>query len=71
MNIYTNKFSFAANNYKDEIVLSFSQECPVFTPDHGITDSNIEPVANLVMSSRLAHELAEKLLDVLDSDTVE
>lgn len=71
MNAYVNRFAFTANNYKEEIVLSFSQESPVFASDGEITDVELEPVACLFMNNRMARELAEKLLAMLDSEPPE
>lgn len=71
MNTYVNRFAFTANNFKEEIVLSFSQESPIFTSDGAITDVTVDSVANLVMNNRMARDLAEKLLAMLDSEMPE
>lgn len=71
MNTYVNRFAFAINNYKDEVVLSFLQENPSFAEDGSISGVQLESVSNLVMSNRLAHELSERLLEALDSETFE
>ena len=67
MNTYTNKFSFAINTNTDELVLWFSQETPVFPDGVFASDTQVEPTANLVMTTTLARELATKLLDKLDN----
>lgn len=69
MNTYVNRFVFTANNFKEEVVLSFSQESPIFASDGEVTNVTVDPVANLVMNNRMARDLAEKLLAMLDSET--
>lgn len=66
MNTYINRFSFSVNNFKDEIAIVFAQDSPKFTVEGNIEDVNYEPVANLVMSRRVATDLATKLLEVLN-----
>ncbi len=67
MNTYTNKFSFAINSNKDELILCFSQESPIFPNGVFDTETQVETTANLVMNTSLARELAVKLLDKLGS----
>ena len=71
MNTYVNRFAFTMNNFKEEVVLTFSQESPVFDESGSISEATVEPVANLVMNDRMARDLAEKLLAMLDSDVPE
>ena len=71
MNAYVNRFFLTMNNYRDEVVLSFLQEAPIFTEVEQLPESNVTSVADLVMSSRSAREFAEKLLEMLDSELPE
>lgn len=71
MNTYVNRFSFSTNNYKDEIAISFAQELPRFADDGSIEEVNYEPVANLILNKRVAVELAQKLIDMLNAENTD
>ena len=71
MNTYVNRFAFTMNNFKEEIAINFSQESPVFNKEGVISEVQLEPVVNLIMNDRMARDLAEKLLAMLDSDVTE
>lgn len=71
MNTYVNRFAFTMNNFKEEVAISFSQESPVFDEGGVISGVQLEPVSNLIMNDRMARDLAEKLLAMLDSDVPE
>lgn len=76
MQFFTNKFSAATNLAKDEVMIKFYQESPVFSPDTGNEAGNeaptlaIENVSNLVMTGNCAKNLIEVLQRLLSDETL-
>lgn len=70
MHLYTNNFSLAMNEDMQELAISFRQESPVFNnADNNITEVNIETVSDLVMSKKLAIELANCLISACNNNS--
>lgn len=69
MYTYVNKFNFATNMTCTEVMISFQQAVPIFSEDSTLASSSSTPIADIVMTPQLAHELAEKLLTMFDNAT--
>lgn len=74
MQMYTNRFTVAANQDKSEFVIDFFQavpKVPVAPEENSVTPNlptEIFPVSNLVMSGQTAINLIKAIQNILEAD---
>ena len=62
---FTNGFSCAMNQEKEELVISFVQQIPEIGEDGKTNNIKVEEVANLVMGKVTAQNLLNGLIEML------
>ena len=65
MTIYTNGFRCARNDISGEMIISFTQDIPVFDDAGAISGANRQEVATLVMNSDVALGLAQLITNII------
>ncbi|MBD5548186.1 MAG: hypothetical protein HDQ97_12415 [Lachnospiraceae bacterium] len=66
---YTNGFSCAMDQEKDELMISFVQQVPEIGEDGETNHVKVEEVVNLVMGKVLAQKLLDGLVEMLTDDS--
>lgn len=62
---YTNGFSCAMDQEKEELIISFVQQVPEIGEDGETSNIRVEEVANLVMGKMMAQNLLDGLAEML------
>ncbi len=68
MQQYTNGFTCAMDQKKEEIVLNFLQQIPMIGEDGKVENMQVEEVVKLVMGKALAQNLLDTLTEMLTED---
>lgn len=65
---YTNGFSCAVDPAREEIIIKFGQQAPVYDDDGNVVDVKIEDVVDLAMGRSTAERLIDSLIELLDEE---
>lgn len=66
---YTNGFSCAIDPTREEVIINYTQQAPIFDEDGNVTKVKVEEVIGLAMGRGMAENLVEALNGLLnDSD---
>ncbi|MCM1063903.1 MAG: hypothetical protein NC420_05395 [Eubacterium sp.] len=65
---FTNGFTCARDQEKEELIITFVQHVPELDGDGNVTNVKVEEVVKLVMGKVTAQNLADGLAEVLTDD---
>lgn len=65
---YTNGFSCAVDPAREEIIINFGQQAPVYDAEGNVADIKVEDVVALAMGRSTAERLINSLIELLDDD---
>lgn len=62
---YTNGFSSAIDSQKEEVIINFTQQAPVFDVEGNVVEVQVENIIGLAMGKSMAENLVEVLNGLL------